>query len=89
MSIALQIDAVRSELSFALQKEDLTQVGQSLESLALIAESHGQRDLCLKAQATREMIGQGRDQNHLGESIHEIFNQMAHFAWKAQSQSSL
>lgn len=87
--VALQIDAVRSELSFAFQKEDRARMGQTLQSLAQIAETYGQRDLCLKAQVTQDLIQQGRDSNDLGESMHELLHQMAHFAWKVQTPSLL
>lgn len=62
---------------------------RTLEVLAKVGESQGQRELCLRAQSLRELMGARRcgAGPRVGQLFNDLVFHLSHLQWLAQSSS--
>jgi len=93
-TLAGELQWIRSELVQHFQTQQWSQFSGALADLARMGEGQSYRELCLRAQSLRELIGErgGGRSFAAGARVAELFNELmfhlSHLQWSTQNQHS-
>lgn len=84
--VATELQVLRTEIDHGFQNGEWERLASSLDILAQMGERQGERELCLRSQCLKELIGEragGR-----GKRMDELFNDLmfylTHMEWVHQ-----
>lgn len=90
-SVSRELQHLRSQIERTFQAGRWSELAGALETLAKIGEAEGHRELCLRAQSLRELMGHnagGREApgKRVSELYHDLLFHVSHVEWsKAQT----
>jgi hypothetical protein len=86
---ARELQALRNELIHQFRGSQWGELSRTLEMLARVGEMQGSRELCLRAQSLRELMGIRSDRSTAGGRVSELFHDLmfhlSHLQWVSQT----
>lgn len=82
--LASELDSIEQNLSESFRERSWDDIDRGLVRLAQIAESQGRLELCLRAQAMRNL--RNRPESQIGELFQDLMYQVSHLRWVAHSR---
>ncbi len=87
-TVVAELDFLHQELTESFRSNHWPEVSARLDRVAKIAEFEGRRELCLRAQSLREIMGNrpAQPSDRVNELFTDLLFQVSHLKWVAQSR---
>jgi hypothetical protein len=86
MELHRELQSLRSDLMTKYQQGSWSELSSLLETVARVSEVEGRRELCLRAQTLRELMGTragGRESpgDRMSQVFEEMMSHLSHLQW--------
>ncbi len=87
-TVVAELDHLHQGLTESFRSHHWPEVSARLDRLAKVAEYEGRRELCLRAQSLREIMGDrpSLPSDRVNELFTDLLFQVSHLKWVAQSR---